>query len=75
MDQPQKKENNCRRSRFDVTQIHHDPTTVEPSGTVEVESVEDQSTPVPMPACGRTRSDRENVKQVQLGLGTSRARC
>jgi transposase len=53
---------------LDVRQIHYDLTTVELYGAYEIESVEGQAPPTPMPAYGRTKSGRKHVKQVQCGL-------
>ena len=53
---------------LDVTQIHYDLTTVELYGAYEVETVEGQPPPTPLPAYGRTKSGRKHIKQVQLGL-------
>jgi transposase len=57
-----------REFKLDVTQIHYDITSVELYGAYEVEG---QAPSQPLPAYGRTKSGRKNVKQVQLGLNVS----
>jgi transposase len=56
---------------LDVTQIHYDITGVELFGAYEIGSSEGQAPPEPLPAYGRTKSGRKNVKQVQLGLNVT----
>src|SRR5690349_12750530 len=60
-----------REFKLDVTQIHYDITSVELYGAYEVETVEGLPPPQPLPAYGRTKSGRKNVKQVQLGLNVT----
>ncbi len=58
-----------RQFKLDVSQVHYDITSVELFGAYE--QAEGQAPPVPLPAYGRTKSGRKNVKQVQLGLDVS----
>jgi transposase len=58
-----------RRFKLDVAQVHYDITSVELFGAYE--QAEGQAPPVPLPAYGRTKSGRKNVKQVQLGVNVS----
>jgi transposase len=57
--------------RLNVEQIHCDITDVELFGAYELEVPEGTKPPTPMPAYGRTKSGRHNVKQVQCGLSVS----
>jgi transposase len=56
---------------LDVAQIHYDITGVELFGAYDIDVPEGQTPPEPMPAYGRTKSGRKNVKQVQLGLNVT----
>jgi transposase len=56
---------------LDVTQIHYDITSVELFGAYELESAEGETPPTPLPAYGRTKSGRKNVKQIQLGMNVT----
>lgn len=67
-----------RQFKLDVSQVHYDITSVELFGAYEqAERAEGGEPPVPpvppapLPAYGRTKSGRRNVKQVQLGLNVS----
>jgi len=60
-----------QRFRLDVTQIHYDITDVELFGAYEQEVPEGSPPPTPLPAYGRTKSGRKNVKQIQLGLNVT----
>jgi transposase len=60
-----------REFQLDVTQIHYDITDVELFGAYELEVPEGQSPPTPLPAYGRTKSGRKNVKQIQLGVNVT----
>lgn len=53
---------------LDVIQIHYDVTSVELYVAYETD---DQQPPSPLPAYGRTKSGRKNVKQIQQGLSVS----
>ncbi len=57
--------------KLDVTQIHYDITDVELFGAYELDLPEGQPAPTPMPAYGRTKSGRKNVKQIQLGVNAT----
>lgn len=57
--------------KLDVSQIHYDITDVELYGAYERELAEGETPPVPMPAYGRTKSGRKNVKQIQAGLNVT----
>jgi len=57
--------------QLDVTQIHYDITDVELFGAYELEVPEGETPPTPMPAYGRTKSGRKNVKQIQLGMNVT----
>jgi transposase len=61
-----------RRFKLNVSQIHYDISDVELFGAYEIEVPAGQSPPTPMPAYGRTKSGRKNVKQVQFGLNVTR---
>ena len=50
-----------------VNQIHFDITDVELYGAYEQTFAEGQTPPTPMPAYGRTKSGRKNVKRIGLG--------
>jgi transposase len=56
---------------LNVTQIHYDITSVELFGAYEREVAEGETPPTPMPAYGRTKSGRKNVKQIQLGMNVT----
>jgi transposase len=56
---------------LDVTQIHYDITSVELFGAYELELTEGETPPTPLPAYGRTKSGRKNVKQIQLGMNVT----
>ena len=60
-----------QRFHLDVTQIHYDITNVELFGAYELEIPEGGTPPTPMPAYGRTKSGRKNVKQIQLGINVT----
>jgi transposase len=60
-----------REFKLDVSQIHYDITDVELFGAYEQEMPEGQSPPTPLPAYGRTKSGRKNVKQIQLGVNVT----
>jgi transposase len=60
-----------REFKLDVAQIHYDITDVELFGAYQLELPEGQSPPTPMPAYGRTKSGRKNVKQIQLGVNVT----
>jgi transposase len=60
-----------REFQLDVTQIHYDITDVELFGAYELALPEGQSPPTPLPAYGRTKSGRKNVKQIQLGVNVT----
>jgi len=63
-----------RRFGLDVSQVHYDITDVELYGAYDLgvpagaEGEAPPAKPTPLPAYGRTKSGRKNVKQVQLGL-------
>jgi transposase len=61
-----------RAFKLDVSQIHYDITDVELYGAYERALAEGETPPVPMPAYGRTKSGRKNVKQIQAGLNVTR---
>lgn len=54
-----------------VNQIHFDITDVELYGAYEQQVPEGQAPPTPLPAYGRTKSGRKNVKQIGLGLNVT----
>lgn len=58
-----------RKFHLQVSQVHYDITNVELYGTYELE--DGQPPPTPMPAYGRTKSGRKNVKQIQVGVNVS----
>ncbi|MGQ0635590.1 MAG: IS1634 family transposase [Planctomycetaceae bacterium] len=60
-----------QRFKLNVTQIHYDITSVELFGAYEVEVAEGETPPTPLPAYGRTKSGRKNVKQIQLGMNVT----
>ncbi|HWD39995.1 MAG TPA: IS1634 family transposase [Fimbriimonas sp.] len=60
-----------QRFKLTVTQVHYDVTDVELFGAYEIETPEGQPPPTPMPAYGRTKSGRKNVKQIQLGMNVT----
>jgi len=57
--------------RVQVKQIHFDITDVELYGAYERQFAEGQAPPTPLPAYGRTKSGRKNVKQIGLGLNVT----
>jgi transposase len=60
------------RFKLDVSQVHYDISDVELYGAYELDIPEGQPAPTPMPAYGRTKSGRKNVKQIQFGLNVAR---
>ena len=60
-----------QRFKLNVTQVHYDITSVELFGAYEIEVAEGKTPPTPLPAYGRTKSGRKNIKQVQLGLNVT----
>jgi len=60
-----------RRFKLDVSQVHYDISDVELFGAYELDVPEGQPAPTPMPAYGRTKSGRKNVKQIQFGLNVT----
>lgn len=58
-----------RAFRLDVGQIHYDITSVELFGAYEL--AEGETPPTPMPAYGRTKTGRKNVKQIQMGVNVT----
>jgi transposase len=60
-----------KKFKLDVHQIHYDITDVELYGAYEMELAEGETPPTPMPAYGRTKSGRKNVKQIQAGLNVT----
>jgi len=60
-----------KRFKLDVGQIHYDITDVELFGAYEVELREGETPPTPLPAYGRTKSGRKNVKQIQVGVNAT----
>jgi transposase len=60
-----------REFRLDVRQVHYDITGVELFGAYELEPSEGEAPPTPLPAYGRTKSGRKNVKQIQLGVNVT----
>lgn len=60
-----------REFQLDVTQVHYDITSVELFGAYEIDVSEGTAPPTPLPAYGRTKSGRKNVKQVQLGVNVT----
>jgi transposase len=60
-----------RDFKLDITQVHYDITSVELFGAYEIEGAEAAPAPTPMPAYGRTKSGRKNVKQIQVGLNVA----
>ena len=60
-----------RDFKLDITQVHYDITSVELFGAYEMEVAEGVAPPSPMPAYGRTKSGRKNVKQVQVGMNVT----
>jgi len=57
-----------RKFGLDVSQVHYDITDVELFGAYDLETPQGRAPPTPLPAYGRTKSGRKNVKQIQLGL-------
>jgi transposase len=60
-----------REFQLDVAQIHYDITDVELFGAYELEVLPGQAPPTPLPAYGRTKSGRKNVKQIQVGVNVT----
>jgi transposase len=60
-----------RDFKLDITQVHYDITSVELFGAYEIEVAEGATPPTPLPAYGRTKSGRKNVKQIQVGLNVA----
>jgi transposase len=55
--------------QLDVCQIHYDISNVELYGSYDdFERAEGQESTIPLPAYGRTKSGRKNIKQIQFGL-------
>src|SRR5262249_49566803 len=50
------------------TQVHYDITDVALFGAYAIEVPEGETPPTPLPAYGRTKSGRKNVKQIQVGV-------
>ncbi len=57
--------------KVQVKQIHFDITDVELYGAYEQQFAEGQTPPTPLPAYGRTKSGRKNVKQIGMGLNVT----
>jgi len=57
--------------RLKVDQIHCDITDVELFGAYNIDVPEGGTPPTPMPAYGRTKSGRHNVKQIQCSLSVT----
>jgi transposase len=57
--------------KVQVNQVHFDITDVELYGAYEQQLAEGQTPPTPLPAYGRTKSGRKNVKQIGLGLNVT----
>ena len=57
--------------RLRVSQIHFDLTDVELFGAYDIKLAEGETPPRPLPAYGRTKSGRKNVKQINLGLNVT----
>lgn len=60
-----------REFQLEVAQIHYDITDVELFGAYELDVPQGQAPPTPLPAYGRTKSGRKNVKQIQLGVNVT----
>ncbi len=60
-----------QRFKLSVRQIHYDITSVELFGAYDIEVAEGEPPPSPLPAYGRTKSGRKNVKQIQLGMNVT----
>src|SRR5262245_12754026 len=60
-----------RQFQLDVTQVHYDITDVELFGAYAIEVPEGKTPPTPLPAYGRTKSGRKNVKQIQVGVNVA----
>jgi transposase len=58
-----------KQFKLDVRQIHYDITSVELHGAYP--RGEEERPEGPMPAYGRTKSGRKNVKQIQMGLNVT----
>jgi transposase len=60
-----------RTFKVRVNQIHFDITDVELYGTYEQQLAPGQPPATPLPAYGRTKSGRKNVKQIGMGLNVT----
>ena len=60
-----------QRFKLDVSQIHYDITSVELFGAYSLDLAEGEAPPTPLPAYGRTKSGRKNVKQIQVGVNVA----
>lgn len=60
-----------REFGLDVHQVHYDITDVELYGAYDLNLAEGETPPTPPPTYGRTKSGRQNVKQIQLGLNVT----
>jgi transposase len=60
-----------RDFQLDGAQIHYDITDVELFGAYELEVPGGRAPPAPLPAYGRTKSGRKDVKQIQLGVNVT----
>jgi transposase len=58
-----------KQFKLDVRQIHYDVTNVELYGTYDRN--DDHTPKGPLPAYGRTKSGRKNVRQIQAGLNVT----
>jgi transposase len=57
--------------KLQVKQVHFDITDVELYGAYPLDLAEGQPPPTPLPAYGRTKSGRKNVKQIGVGLNVT----
>src|SRR5262249_6235520 len=57
-----------RQFKLDGTQFHYAITAVALFGASAIEVPEGETPPTPLPAYGRTKSGRKNVKQIQVGV-------
>jgi transposase len=57
--------------KLQVKQVHFDITDVELYGVYPLALAEGQASPTPLPAYGRTKSGRRNVKQIGVGLNVT----
>jgi transposase len=60
-----------RTFKLNVSQIHYDLTSVELFGAYDLEVPQGQEPPKPMPAYGRSKTGRKDLKQIQLGLNVT----